>query len=81
VQSPDNIGFGRCNNLGARHAQGRYLLFLNPDTELLEDSLSLLIGRMNSLPGAGAVGCKLLNSNMSLQTLRSVFSHHPEPGF
>src|SRR5438132_1052647 len=33
VQSPENIGFARSNNLGVRHSRGRYLLFLNPDTE------------------------------------------------
>src|SRR5690606_1782609 len=36
VQSPQNVGFARANNLGVRHARGRFLLFLNPDTLLLE---------------------------------------------
>jgi len=67
VQSHENIGFGRCNNLGAQHARGRCLLFLNPDTELLEDSPRVLMERLASLPQAGAVGCKLLNGNRTLQ--------------
>src|SRR2546423_741134 len=42
VQSADNLGFARGNNLGAVKAKGENLLFLNPDTELIEDSLSVL---------------------------------------
>ncbi|HZR19656.1 MAG TPA: glycosyltransferase family 2 protein [Verrucomicrobiae bacterium] len=68
VQSGANLGFAKGNNLGARHATGRALLFLNPDTELLEDSFSALLSRLDSLPSAGAVGCKLLNADRSLQT-------------
>lgn len=68
VQSPENIGFGRCNNLGVQHAQGQYFLFLNPDTVLLEDSIAILMERARSLPEAGAVGCRLLNADRSLQT-------------
>ncbi|HLH52162.1 MAG TPA: glycosyltransferase family 2 protein [Verrucomicrobiae bacterium] len=68
VQSAENLGFARGNNLGASRATGRNLWFLNPDTELLEDSVSTLVSRLDSIPGAGAVGCKLLNSDKTLQT-------------
>jgi GT2 family glycosyltransferase len=67
VQSPVNVGFARANNLGARHAIGRHLLLLNPDTEFIEDSLSSLVARLESLPGAVAVGCRLLNRDRTLQ--------------
>lgn len=67
VQSEDNIGFAKANNLGVRHAKGRCLLFLNPDTQLLEDSFRILMGCLGSLPQAGAVGCKLLNPDGSFQ--------------
>ena len=68
VQSSENIGFARANNLGARHAGGRYLLFLNPDTEFIENTVRILCDRLASLPGAGAVGCRLLNGDRTLQT-------------
>jgi GT2 family glycosyltransferase len=68
IQSPDNIGFARSNNLGARHASGRYLLLLNPDTEFIDNSLEVLWRQAVSLPNAGAIGCRLLNRNRSLQT-------------
>lgn len=68
VQSTENVGFARANNLGVKHAQGHFLLLLNPDTLLLNDALGRLLDRLNSLPGAGAVGCQLLNANRTLQT-------------
>jgi hypothetical protein len=67
IQSDKNIGFAKANNLGARRASGRCLLFLNPDTEFFEDSIRVLMGQLRTLPQAGAVGCKLLNSDRSLQ--------------
>jgi GT2 family glycosyltransferase len=68
IQSPDNIGFARANNLGASIATGWSLLLLNPDTELIEDSLSALHSALTNLPNAGAVGCRLLNVDRTLQT-------------
>ena len=40
IASPVNLGFGRANNLGAKEAVGKYLLLLNSDTILIEDSIS-----------------------------------------
>jgi len=68
VQSEKNLGFARASNLGARHAQGSNLLFLNPDTEFLEDSIDPLLRHLAKLPEAGAANCRLLNSDRSLQT-------------
>jgi GT2 family glycosyltransferase len=68
VQSPDNIGFARANNLGVRYARGRTLLLLNPDTELTEDSVGIMYRRLLSLSDAGAVGCRLINGDGALLT-------------
>lgn len=68
ILSKENIGFGRANNLGVRHSEGRYLLFLNPDTVVLRDSLQRMISALERTPGVGALGCRLLNSDGSLQT-------------
>jgi N-acetylglucosaminyl-diphospho-decaprenol L-rhamnosyltransferase len=68
IQSPTNLGFSRANNLGAREAQGRYLLFLNPDTEVMGDALIRMVLFLDATPDAAIAGCKLLNSDLSLQT-------------
>ena len=39
IRSKINLGFGGANNLGAKAATGDFILFLNPDTELLNDSV------------------------------------------
>jgi GT2 family glycosyltransferase len=68
VESHVNLGFARANNLGFKHASGRCLLFLNPDTELVGPAIDIMMKHMDALPGAGAAGCKLLNSDGSIQT-------------
>ena len=68
IQSRENVGFARANNLGAGAARAARLLLLNPDTELKEDSIGLMVRRLETLPGAGALGCRLVNGDGSLQT-------------
>ncbi|HEY3128370.1 MAG TPA: glycosyltransferase family 2 protein [Acidobacteriota bacterium] len=68
IKSATNLGFARANNLGFKASSGRYLLFLNPDTELVSPAINVLLERLKSLPAAGIVGCKLLNSDLSVQT-------------
>lgn len=67
VQSPDNVGFGRSNNLGFTKVRGKFLLLLNPDTELRPRSLERMIAAMDALPEAGILGPRLLNTDGSLQ--------------
>lgn len=67
VRSEKNLGFAGANNLGFARARGEYILFLNPDTLLIENSLDILVGHIRSLPDAGIVGCKLLNSDGTIQ--------------
>jgi len=67
IQSKENIGFGRSNNLGINAATGDIVALLNPDTELKPDALQGLIKALERLPNTGAVGPRLLNSNGTLQ--------------
>jgi GT2 family glycosyltransferase len=67
VQSQFNLGFGRANNLGAEHSKGEVLLFLNPDTEVVDRAIERLYEIIQKLDKAGAVGCRILNSDGSLQ--------------
>lgn len=67
IKSESNLGFAGANNLGFRNSCGKYILLLNPDTKLLEPSIDIMMNYMRSLPGAGIVGCKLLNTDGSVQ--------------
>ena len=68
IQSDKNVGFARSNNLAARGAEGRFLLFLNPDTEVRGPALQKLFAAALALPDAGVLGARLLNSDGTLQT-------------
>jgi GT2 family glycosyltransferase len=68
IQSAENLGFAQANNCAFRASRGLSLLFLNPDTEVVDSALAILHGALEQLPMAGAVGVRLLNSDGSLQT-------------
>lgn len=57
----ENIGFAAGSNLGARAATGEYVLMLNPDTELVGDTLTALLRYARAHPRAGLVGGRTLN--------------------
>ena len=67
LQSDRNIGFAAANNLGCRDVGGRFVLFLNPDTELTSPAVNLMLAHLERCPDAGAVGCRLLNADGSVQ--------------
>lgn len=68
IQSDQNLGFARANNLGHRRSSGDVLLFLNPDTEIVANALLTMLSYLRCHPLAGAVGARLLNSDGTLQT-------------
>lgn len=67
IRSNTNLGFAAANNLAVEHASGEYLLLLNPDTKLTENSIKIMLEFLQLNPDAGAVGCRLLNSDGSVQ--------------
>src|SRR5665213_104675 len=68
IKSPENLGFAGANNVGFKKSTGNLILFLNPDTKLLNPAINILLESFKSLPDAGIVGCKLLNADLSVQT-------------
>ena len=68
IKSEDNLGFAGANNVGFRASKGNCVLFLNPDTKLVNSAINLMLQSLQSLPGAGLLGCKLLNADGSVQT-------------
>lgn len=65
IANADNVGFGAANNQAIRRARGRYILVLNPDTIVQEDTFSKMIRFMDDHPQAGAAGCKILHPDGS----------------
>ncbi|MGI9102762.1 MAG: glycosyltransferase family 2 protein [Terriglobales bacterium] len=68
IQSTANIGFAAANNLGYQRSSGNAILFLNPDTEVVGDALCKMVAHLNSDEKIGAVGCRVLNSDRTVQT-------------
>lgn len=66
IQSPENLGFAKGNNLGAEFAQGRFLLLLNNDTEI-SASLQPLLDYFSDHPDTAVVGGRLRNPDGSIQ--------------
>lgn len=73
ILNQENFGFAAANNQGVKAAQGKYILLLNSDTELKEDSLSKMVGWMNKNSGVGISSCKLLNPSASTQATGGFF--------
>lgn len=82
INSGSNLGFGRANNLGAKHAVGRYLFFLNSDTVLIENSLKILLNHYQEIEKnhkTGIIGAILVDSTNNVTSsgggLPNVWSH------
>jgi GT2 family glycosyltransferase len=73
IASDENIGFVAGNNEGLRRAQGRYLLLLNPDTEVIGDTLQQMVTYMDTNMDVGALGPHTLNSDGTHQSTRRRF--------
>jgi GT2 family glycosyltransferase len=67
IQNSNNIGFAKANNQAALSAQGKTLLFLNPDTILADQAIEGMVAHLESNPDIGALGPKVLNTDGSLQ--------------
>lgn len=67
ILSSENIGFARGCNLGAAHADGRYLLFLNNDMEVLANWLDPMVCTLDNDPSVGITGAKLLFPDQTIQ--------------
>jgi GT2 family glycosyltransferase len=67
IQNKKNLGYAKANNQGIEEVRGEYILLLNPDTQVLEDALSLMYEFMEENPKIGALGPKLLNPDKSVQ--------------
>jgi len=67
IANPENVGFARANNQAIRQAKGDYILLINPDTIVQEDTFLTILDFFAHHPECGMVGCKILNPDGSLQ--------------
>lgn len=61
-----NHGFSHANNRGAATCDARYVLFLNPDTEIVSGSFSELVAAMDARPDVGLIGVRQLTGDGTL---------------
>lgn len=69
----ENVGFTRGNNIGFESARGRYLLMLNPDTEIIADAIPQMLAYMENHADVGITGPHTLNSDGTTQSSRRHF--------
>ncbi len=67
IFNDSNRGFSVANNQGLKIAKGKYVIFLNPDTELEENSFKKLYIFMEKNSNVGACTCRLLYGDRTLQ--------------
>lgn len=70
---PENVGFPKGNNIGLEQANGRFILLLNPDTEIVGSALETMIAYLEANSSVGLVGPQLLNNDGSVQSSRRRF--------
>jgi GT2 family glycosyltransferase len=67
IQLQLNCGFAKANNIAFAQSRGQYILFLNPDTEIVGNAIPQMLAVLKSKAG-GIVGAKLLNTDLSVQS-------------
>ena len=67
IENEENIGFGKANNQALEICTGKYILLINPDTLVRENTFEKMIKFLENNPNVGLAGCKVLNPDGSLQ--------------
>lgn len=67
IENRKNAGFGKANNQALKIAQGKYVLLINPDSVVSEDTFEKMISFFEKNTDAGLAGCKIINPDGTLQ--------------
>lgn len=73
IRNADNRGFAAANNQGFSVSTGRHILLLNSDTIVLGDVLGASVRYLDTHPDVGAMGCRVLNPDRSMQRTCSMW--------
>lgn len=71
IENGANLGFAKANNIGLKSATSEYIVFMNSDIELIDDSILKMVNFLKSNSGIGIIGPKFLNPDLTPQA--SVF--------
>ena len=63
IESGGNVGFARANNMGIRQSDSEYVLLLNPDTVIAENTLREVMSFMDLHETVGGAGVQMLNAD------------------
>ena len=63
IENKENVGFARANNQAIRQSTGKYVLLLNPDTIVAEDTFEDFVSFMDAHPEAGGAGAYMLRTD------------------
>lgn len=80
IVSNENLGFAGGNNIGIRAARGKYVLFLNNDTEVDPNFLQSIVKRMESNPYIGMASPKILYPDNNILQYAGASSLNPYTG-
>jgi len=61
IANKKNVGFSTANNQAIKIGRGEYILLLNPDTVVQEDTFSKIISYMDAHPNVGGLGVKMID--------------------
>lgn len=63
IGSPSNVGFAKANNIALQQCKGDYVLYLNPDTIIPENSLQDCLDFLSSNKTVGAAGVRMIDGS------------------
>ncbi|MDO5758400.1 MAG: glycosyltransferase family 2 protein [Rhodobacterales bacterium] len=73
IRNADNRGFAAANNQAFAICTGRHILMLNSDTYVLGDVLAASVRYLDDNPDVGAMGCRVLNPDLTMQRTCSMW--------
>jgi GT2 family glycosyltransferase len=74
IENGRNLRFAKGNNIGIRASRGEYVLILNPDTIIGDDTLDRMAALADEHPEAAAFGCRVLNADGTYQVSARPFA-------
>ncbi len=74
IENEENLGFGRANNQALKISKGKFVVLINPDTVVQEDTFTRMLNFFDQTPDASAATCKIIDpaGNFSVDCRHSI---------